>query len=107
MPYKNKELQLRCQRRHNKARRLEVKELLAKIKDVPCLDCGNRFPAICMDFDHRNPDEKSFAVSGRATMAISSLLEEIAKCDIICACCHRIRTEKSGYPWLRKRRKAL
>ena len=41
--------------------------------------------------------------------AISTLLilEEIAKCDLVCANCHRIRTWKSGRetPWNTKHRK--
>jgi hypothetical protein len=48
-----------------------------------------------MDFDHRDPSTKGFTVSrmvGRAT--IEAILAEIAKCDIVCANCHRERTMK-------------
>jgi rRNA-processing protein FCF1 len=46
-----------------------------------------------MDFDHRDPTTKRIAVTrmiGRAGTA--RILEEVAKCDIVCANCHRLRT---------------
>jgi L-lysine 2,3-aminomutase len=49
-----------------------------------------------MDFDHRDPADKSFEVPrmlGRVTTQV--LLEEVSKCDIVCANCHRDRT----YRW--------
>lgn len=62
----------------------------------PCMDCGNRFPPECIDFDHRNPNDK---VAGVGHMIASrwswaKIEAEIAKCDIVCANCHRIRTKK-------------
>jgi hypothetical protein len=46
-----------------------------------------------MDFDHRVGTSKRLAVSrliGRAGTA--AILAEVAKCDIVCANCHRDRT---------------
>jgi hypothetical protein len=68
-------------------------ELLNRVRDVPCMDCGRRFDPCAMDFDHRDPATKRFTVSrmvGRAPT--SAILAEIAKCDIVCANCHRQRT---------------
>jgi hypothetical protein len=67
--------------------------LLDRLRDVPCADCGERFPPCSMDFDHRDPKEKRSrvpALIGRAGDA--RILAEIAKCDIVCANCHRTRT---------------
>lgn len=67
--------------------------LLDGIKDQPCADCGGRFPSCAMDFDHRDPGAKRIAVSrmiGRAGTA--TIMAEVAKCDIVCANCHRVRT---------------
>lgn len=78
----------------NSRRREERTELINKIKNVPCLDCGNSYPPYVMDFDHRDPGQKSFSIGGKGknehTLAL--LLEEIAKCDVVCANCHRERT---------------
>jgi hypothetical protein len=69
------------------------KAIVDAAKDVPCAVCGGRFPAVCMDFHHRDPQNKSFNISsklsGRSPTAIA---EEIAKCDVVCANCHRVLT---------------
>lgn len=69
---------------------------LDEIKAKPCLDCGRSFPPECMDFDHRDPATKLFSVSQAAVggRSIESVKAEVAKCDLVCACCHRIRTAK-------------
>lgn len=58
----------------------------------PCMDCGQYFPAVCMDFDHRDPKQKRFSISNDIARLWEKTLEEIAKCDLVCANCHRIRT---------------
>lgn len=67
---------------------------LRELRTVPCADCGENFPPHVMDFDHREPSTKSFNLGGSTAMLKSraALLEEIAKCDIVCANCHRART---------------
>lgn len=65
---------------------------ILRLKSVPCMDCGRVFPPCAMDFDHRDPAEKSFTVSVNIEIALDVLLAEIEKCDVVCACCHRIRT---------------
>lgn len=69
------------------------------IKDLPCQDCGGRFPPVCMDFDHRDPDLKSFAISQGYVAkndpeGLRTLMLEVSKCDLVCSNCHRIRTQK-------------
>ena len=71
----------------------EQADLLDRHRDVPCADCGGSFPPCAMDFDHRDSREKRTEVTrmiGRAGTA--RILDEIAKCDIVCANCHRLRT---------------
>ena len=67
-----------------------------EVKSKPCMDCGGSFPPECMDFDHRDPKTKLFDVSRAAVSGsgLESVKEEIAKCDLVCANCHRIRTAK-------------
>lgn len=80
-------------RRHADDRRTR----LDAIKSVPCMDCGGRFPPVCMDFDHRDPSTKANdRTASMSTFAASQpwsvVMAEIAKCDVVCANCHRIRT---------------
>lgn len=62
----------------------------------PCTDCHRKFPAICMDFDHVDSRNKEYCVSVLvATCAsIKRIMMEIAKCELVCSNCHRIRTYK-------------
>ncbi len=67
--------------------------MLSRLRDVPCADCRGRFDACAMDFDHRDPATKRYTVTrmvGRAST--EAILAEVAKCDIVCANCHRVRT---------------
>ena len=75
-------------------RRREKREYIDKIKDVPCADCGNRFPPCVMDFDHRDKKIKFKNISQMLVESLSRIKLEIKKCDIVCANCHRIRTWK-------------
>lgn len=69
---------------------------LTALKNKPCMDCGGTFPTCCMDFDHRDPSTKNRKAAGMIALAArvgwDEVLAEIAKCDIVCANCHRIRT---------------
>ncbi len=65
---------------------------IAELKANPCLDCGGTFPPECMDFDHRPGEVKLFGVSHGKAYAWERVEAEIAKCDLVCANCHRIRT---------------
>ena len=81
-------------RKRTKRRRQAT--ILDRCRAVPCSDCGERYPPCAMDFDHRDPSTKRAAVTrmiGRA--GTQRLLDEIAKCDIVCANCHRLRTPKT------------
>ena len=67
-------------------------DLLDQLRSVPCADCGGRFAQCSMDFDHRDPTTKVRAVTRMIFGSIERMLAEAAKCDIVCANCHRLRT---------------
>lgn len=80
---------------------------LRQLREVPCADCGGRFAGHQMDFDHRDPRDKSFTI-GRATLkSRDQLLAEAAKCDVVCANCHRLRTRRHHREWLASRTPAI
>lgn len=85
-PEKAKAIAARAQ--HKAAER--TRTIVRKLKSVPCMDCGQRYPYYVMDFDHR--EDKEFTISKRRAYSIEKLLAEIAKCDVVCSNCHRIRT---------------
>lgn len=76
-------------------RRTRFAKLMAELKAAPCLDCGNNFPPVAMDFDHAH-GKKKFNIALARDKPKHVILKEIEKCDLICACCHRIRTARRG-----------
>lgn len=80
----------------NKARRKAIDAL----KTAPCADCGNSYPPVCMDFDHVR-GEKLFGIAKIRNRGVDwqRVLDEVAKCDIVCANCHRLRTKDRGITW--------
>jgi 5-methylcytosine-specific restriction endonuclease McrA len=86
-----------------KVRQAGTRDMLREWRDVPCADCGKKFEPFQMDFDHRDPSSKLFNLTaGRAAlMSTAKLRIEAAKCDIVCANCHRVRTVASRARWFR------
>lgn len=78
----------------NKRALLRLAAFVDSLKDKPCQDCGNVFPPCAMDFDHRVGEVKIASLSQFAKGLVSKrlILAEVAKCDLVCATCHRIRT---------------
>ena len=73
------------------------RHVLAVLERNPCVDCGESDP-IVLDFDHRG--DKRSAVSVMAAWAsVATLEQEIAKCEVRCANCHRRKTlaERGSY----------
>lgn len=74
-----------------------IRQMILSYRDVPCVDCGIELPPECMEFDHVR-GEKSFTVSAwqkqklREGLSYEELVRrEIAKCDVRCPTCHRVR----------------
>lgn len=57
----------------------------------PCITCGENDP-IVLEFDHRDPSEKFKEISKLMNYSTKRLIEEINKCDVLCANCHRRKT---------------
>lgn len=73
-------------------KRQRLRELVRDAKNVPCADCGGRYPYYVMDLDHLGED-KAMIVSKLVNWgATQRVVDEIAKCEAVCANCHRIRT---------------
>lgn len=110
MAYKNSEDQKEAVKRHyqknkdkikarsyerNKIQRVRNRDFVKSIKEISeCIDCGENNPLV-LDFDHVRGD-KVLAISDMVNRAygINSISEEMEKCEVRCANCHRIITEK-------------
>lgn len=90
---RNKEAMKARAKLHRQAKADLLRNEIVRAKDVPCADCGIKYITPVMEFDHID-DNKDFTISpsvGRG-IAVATLLAEIAKCEVVCANCHRIRT---------------
>lgn len=90
----NKEQHIERRRRNKYGQRVKCREFINQVKDRPCMDCGVKYPPPVMQFDHRDPSTKKFTISQFAggDANLEAIKEEIAKCDVVCANCHAIRT---------------
>jgi len=103
MPSKNREDRLAASKRHYESHKRDYilrnykavakkREYIKTQKDVPCMDCNIKYPYYVMDFDHNG--DKLFNIAKMATQSWRQIKEEIAKCDVVCSNCHRLRTHK-------------
>lgn len=76
--------------RSQKRRRAARKAALIEARGGCCSDCGARVHVAVFEFHHRDAAGKLFALS-EFNGALSRLLEEAEKCDLLCANCHRLR----------------
>ncbi len=87
--------------RSKRVRQEHARRIFEFLETHPCVDCGETDPVV-LEFDH---------VRGRKISAVCSMLrlgkawqrivEEINKCEIRCANCHRRKTaiERGYYHW--------
>ncbi len=98
--HNNHEVQLNRAVARNRKNRKFQRDFVSSLKDHPCIDCGKKFPPYVMDFDHRNKNLKMGNIGSLVSQLYfkrARLLEEIKKCDLVCANCHRIRTYKRNH----------
>jgi hypothetical protein len=76
--------------------RAKICARITAAKSMPCADCGGRFPEECMDFDHvRGTKVAGIArLRGSRPSCWKKIEAEIAKCELVCANCHRIRSKQ-------------
>jgi len=84
-----------AKRRHadlEKQRRGLYRDRVAAIKVAAgCADCGYSAHPAALDFDHVR-GEKLFHIARGGGYPWETVEEEMAKCEVVCANCHRIRT---------------
>lgn len=103
---KTPEEKARC---FSKSRRktVERREMLARIKmKRGCMDCRYKGHPVALDFDHVN-GKKFMGVAQMGTFSLERILAEVAKCQIVCFRCHRLREagrrSRGELPWAAQR----
>lgn len=54
-----------------------------------CCVCGYNKCLHALDFHHINPEDKEFTLSSKHNISTAAVLEELKKCALLCANCHR------------------
>jgi hypothetical protein len=89
----HREVELARRKKRLYKHRRFVRHIISEIKLIlGCGHCGYDKNSHALDFHHREPDKKSFDVSSYMSRHLLKVLEEIDKCDVLCANCHRIET---------------
>lgn len=66
------------------------------LDDKQCVDCGYS-NSIALEFDHVSGGKtRGVAETVLGGYSIKRIEEEISKCEIVCANCHRVRTATRG-----------
>ena len=90
---KNREVHLARVLRVSRRAREATQQAIDELKNCECVDCGGRFPPFLMDFDHvRGTKVANLAKMRSGRVAWAKIVEEVAKCEVVCANCHRRRT---------------
>ena len=89
------EYKVRAKKRNARVRTENMQKSVAYLKTHPCVSCGES-DFVVLDFDHRDQSKKTASVSRMRQDVYSweRIKAEIAKCDVLCANCHRRRTAK-------------
>ncbi len=66
----------------------------------PCVDCGET-DILVLEFDHRERSHKFSEIGHiiKQRLSLERLVQEIEKCEVRCANCHRRKTEKENNSW--------
>jgi len=98
MPYKNKE------DLYKKQKEIRIRNrtfLMDYLKKHPCISCGESDLRV-LEFDHIDPTTKKESVSKMVSSkhySIKRIEEEISKCQVLCANCHRKKTHTDLALW--------
>lgn len=74
------------------------RRLLAEyLTEHPCVDCGEP-ELVVLEFDHvRGTKKRNISRMLECAMSWGAIMEEVEKCDVVCANCHRRRTARRGW----------
>lgn len=79
-------------RSRNKKLVHDLREEVNQFKQSPCTDCKQTYPPYVMDWDHVRGVKRAGLAKLIGDGKRQAALDELAKCELVCANCHRIRT---------------
>jgi hypothetical protein len=93
------ELHLEQVKAAKQRRQIEARALVRRyLESNPCVDCGEA-DSVVLEFDHLREKRAAISALRVAATACSAIADEIAKCEVVCANCHRRRTANRANWW--------
>lgn len=89
MDWKDKKQVREYHRNYWRKRRQKIIDFLGG----QCVECGAED---LLEFDHVDPDKKSFDIKDNATISNPEVFEELKKCQLLCRDCHEEKTSKEN-----------
>ena len=87
---------IKCKTARNSRRYWNNRKFVDRYKRLKgCMSCGFSDPR-ALDFDHVVTEEKSFNIATRLHNNREVIKDEIRKCNVLCANCHRIKSVENG-----------
>ncbi len=85
--------QIRAKLRREKVKTMYRDYIVSYLNTHPCVDCGESDIRV-LELDHVDPTIKKFSVSQGVRLGYSQkdIEEEVKKCQVLCANCHKKRT---------------
>jgi hypothetical protein len=86
----------RCRSHYSSQRRKQMKMMLVASMGGVCFKCGGKYPPVCYDFHHLDPNTKdnhldtvSVVLSRVTFKAFDEALSMASECALLCSNCHR------------------
>lgn len=92
--YRKTDIHKESFKRYQRNTRAKTREWVNAIKlEKGCIDCGYNTNSLALEFDHVR-GTKLYAIGTLVANRASKqrILDEIAKCEVRCANCHKIKT---------------
>lgn len=85
--------------RWNRKQRDVLREyIFKKLMESACIDCGEK-DIVVLDFDHISGKRLGISLMFRNRYSVAAIKEEMQKCVIRCANCHRRKTAREFGHW--------
>lgn len=88
------------QRTRDRVKRIKplAQQIILQCLKTGCIDCGEK-DIVVLEFDHQGDKKYEIARMIHEAYSLDKLEEEINKCEIRCANCHRRKTAKDQGWW--------
>ena len=85
-----------CKQHYRARRRRIIRDVCAAELGGLCTRCGESFPSYVFDFHHASPDKEGSPSNMADNASIRAIAQEVSKCTLLCANCHRIEHHGLG-----------